>query len=212
MNLLQGKLFGGSSGLNGQTLVAPSKAGLDAWAKLGNPGWSWSELLSYYKKCYTLHLPDEETKAHLGIDWVDTSVHGTDGPIQASFIGVKENAMAKAWIDTFKKLGANTTADPFSGASTGGYSNFSSVDPVTHARSYAGSQYGKPLLSRANVQVIFGAEVQKIELTGSGFAPAATGVTAIVEGQTKTFTAGRDIILSVCVYPKPEVARALRHW
>jgi choline dehydrogenase-like flavoprotein len=65
----QGKLFGGSSAINGQAFIAPSQAEIDAWAKFGSVGWDWAGLAPYYKKSYTLLPPsDQETLDHLGID------------------------------------------------------------------------------------------------------------------------------------------------
>ncbi|GLA42696.1 hypothetical protein AnigIFM63309_011244 [Aspergillus niger] len=62
----QGKVLGGSSGINGQAFIAPTKAGIDAWNKLGATGWTWENLAPYYKKATTLQLPDEPTRNHLG--------------------------------------------------------------------------------------------------------------------------------------------------
>ena len=117
--------------MNGQTLVAPSKAGIDAWASFDNPGWDWDSLKPYYRKFYTLNLPDEVTKQHLGLDWVDKNVAGASGPLQTSFTGIIENPMPKAWVETFRKLDVETTADPFTGNSMGGYSNMSTIDPIS---------------------------------------------------------------------------------
>lgn len=163
----QGKLLGGSSGLNGQTLVAPSKVGIDAWAALGNSSngvspWDWKSLSPYYRKFFTLNLPEAEIKKHLGLDWINEDVVGESGPIQASFTGTLDNPMPKAWNDAFRKLGLETTADPFTGNSTGAYANVSTVDPVTKTRSYAASAYAAPVFDRPNLEFVFGANVQKI--------------------------------------------------
>lgn len=48
----QGKALGGSSTINGCAFIAPSQAGVDAWAKLGNPKWTYDALLPYYKTAY----------------------------------------------------------------------------------------------------------------------------------------------------------------
>lgn len=74
----QGKILGGSSAINGQAFIAPSQADIDGWAKFGNKGWDWNGLLPYYKKSYTLiSPPDQETKDHLGIDWINEEYRGT---------------------------------------------------------------------------------------------------------------------------------------
>ena len=79
---------GGSSALNGQAFIAPSEAGINAWAKLENPSWTWESTLPYYKKLYTLHLPGATTCKHLGTGWVNDGGKGTSGPTQASFPSV----------------------------------------------------------------------------------------------------------------------------
>jgi choline dehydrogenase-like flavoprotein len=48
----QGKVVGGSSVLNGMAFDRGSAADYDAWADLGNPGWTFKELLPYFKKVY----------------------------------------------------------------------------------------------------------------------------------------------------------------
>lgn len=101
----QGKGLGGSSAINGQAFIAPAQADIDAWAKLGNPGWDWSGLAPFYKKSYTLLPPsDQETLDHLGIDWINDKYRGTEGPIKVSFPGIVQNPLCKAWIDAFRAL------------------------------------------------------------------------------------------------------------
>lgn len=107
----QGKTLGGSSAINGQAFIAPGKPELDAWAKLGNPGWDWESMVPSYRKSYTLLPPsDQATLDHLGIDWVNEDYRGSSGPIKVSFPGVIQNPLCKAWIDTFKDMHKLTSA------------------------------------------------------------------------------------------------------
>ena len=107
----QGKAVGGSSAINGQAFIAPAQADIDAWAKLGNPGWDWAGLVPSYKKSYTLiPPPDQATRDHLGLDWIDSECHGTAGPIKVSFPGTVHNPLCKAWIDAFRGLNKVTNA------------------------------------------------------------------------------------------------------
>ncbi|KAH6643473.1 hypothetical protein BKA67DRAFT_542424 [Truncatella angustata] len=203
----RGKVLGGSSAINGQTFVAPARAEINAWAGLGNPGWDWEGLVPYYKKSYTLvSPPDEETIKHLGLDWIDDEYRGKDGPIQVSFPGVKENPLCKAWIDAFRGMGKATTGDPFSGKSTGGYSNAATVDPKTKTRSYAASAYGLPLKERSNVRVITGATVNKILFDSTtSDSIVATGVEASVAGKSETFTAAKEVVLALGALATPKI-------
>ncbi|SPO06800.1 related to alcohol oxidase [Cephalotrichum gorgonifer] len=193
----QGKALGGSSAINGQAFVAPAQAGIDAWSKLGNPGWDWAGLVPYYKKAYTLLPPeDQATRDHLGIDWIDEQYRGTSGPLKVSFPGVVENPLCKAWIDAFRGMDKITTGDPFSGTSIGGYSNAATVDPETKTRSYAVSAHGVPAKERPNVRVITGATVAKILFEKSADGLTATGVEAAVEGKAEIFKASKEVILA----------------
>ena len=206
INLPQGRLLGGSSGLNAQTLVAPSKAGIDAWATFENPGWDWSSLSPYYRKCYTLNLPDETIKQHLGLDWIDENVAGNSGPIQTSFTGVIENPMPKAWVETFQALGVQKTTDPFTGTSLGAYSNMSAINPTSKTRSYAASGYAVPAMKRPNLSIIFEAEVQKVLLRESSSKEVeAHGVEAIISGRTQTIKAKKEVIIAAGVFQSPKV-------
>ena len=64
----QGKLLGGSSAINAMAIVPSSKACQDAWAKLGNKGWDWESMAPYFRKFYTLNLPDEAAAQRLGLE------------------------------------------------------------------------------------------------------------------------------------------------
>jgi choline dehydrogenase-like flavoprotein len=103
-----GIALGGSSAINGQAFVAPAKIEIDAWEKLGNPGWNWTNMVPFYKKIFTLDDPDQATKEHLGIDWINDEYRGS-GPVKVSFPGVIQNPACKAWIDTFRGMNKLTT-------------------------------------------------------------------------------------------------------
>ncbi|ROV87577.1 hypothetical protein VMCG_10603 [Cytospora schulzeri] len=203
----QGKALGGSSAINGQSFIAPAQAEIDAWAKLGNPGWDWAGLVPSLKKSYTLiPPPDQATLDHLGIDWINEEYRGTSGPVKVSFPGIKENPLCKAWIDTFRAMNKITTDDPFSGKNIGGYSSHATVDPETKTRSYAGTAYGAPARERPNVRILTGAKTEKILFTetGSG-AVKATGVQVLVDGKQETFTPNKEVILAAGAFNTPKL-------
>lgn len=124
------------------------QAEIHAWSKLSAIDWTWEKLSPYYKKSYTLQLPDEATREHIGLSWVDQNVNGDSGPINISFPAVLQDPLSKAWVDTFKGIGYSLTADPFSGNSIAGYSNLATVDYKTKTRSYAATGYGLPAMQR----------------------------------------------------------------
>lgn len=74
-----------------------------------------------------------------------------------TYMGVVQNPLAKAWVDTFKNLGYLMNGDPFSGQGIGGYANPATVDPVTKTRSYSASAYYVPASQRPNLHILTGA-------------------------------------------------------
>jgi hypothetical protein len=56
------------------------------------------------RKSHTLILPDKDTDKHLDLDWVDQQVQGSTGPIQVSFVGIVQDPLLNAWVDTSKTL------------------------------------------------------------------------------------------------------------
>lgn len=201
----QGRALGGSSAINNQAYIAPSEAGINAWAKLGNPHWNWSTLASYYRKFNTLTLPDKETQDHLGLDWVDEQVQGASGPIQTSFTGVVQDPIAKAWVDTFKSLDYGVTGDPYSGKSTGGYSNPSTVDPTSKTRSYAASAYYAPISKRKNLHVVTGALVSKILLEKNDDDVSARGVLVTLQDNPQEVHARTEVVLAAGAFQSPKL-------
>ncbi|KAL9059382.1 MAG: hypothetical protein Q9162_001251 [Coniocarpon cinnabarinum] len=195
----------GSSALNGQTLVAPSKAGIDAWAEMGSPGWDSSTLSPYYRKFYTLHVPDEETKEHLGLALIDETVRGASGPVQASFTGTINNPVPKAWVQAFNQVHFGTTADPFTGKSVGGYSNITTVYPVTKTRNYAAFAYASSAMSRSNLKMLTETNVQRILFEGVEGQKRAKAVEVIINEEKCTLEANKEVILAAGIFQSPKI-------
>ncbi|GMG03751.1 unnamed protein product [Aspergillus oryzae] len=154
------------------------QAEIHAWSKSSAIDWTWEKLSPYYKKSYTLQLPDEATREHIGLGWVDQNVNGDSGPINISFPAVLQDPLSKAWVDTFKGIGYSLTADPFSGNSIAGYSNLATVDYKTKTRSYAA--------------------------TGDA-GVTATGVKAILQGELSTIKAKKEVILTAGALNTPKL-------
>lgn len=193
--------------MNGLAFIANSKANVDAWSDLGNPGWNWDTISPYYNKAYTLTLPQSEQKCkELGLEYVDQSIHTPNGPLQVSFPDALIDPVANAWVETVKGLGYPMTSDPFSGKLCGGYTNAATIDPTTKARSYSASAYYLPVKKRANLSLIAGAHVSKVilEPLASGEV-AATGVQYSINDQTATAKARKEVILAGGVFNSPKI-------
>lgn len=87
----RGKVLGGSSSLNGLLYVRGQKEDYDRWAELGNNGWSYSEVLPYFKKS-----EDQERGA--------STYHGVNGPLKVSDLRLRR-PIADYFIEGAKDIG-----------------------------------------------------------------------------------------------------------
>ncbi|KAL4733881.1 glucose-methanol-choline oxidoreductase [Aspergillus similis] len=202
----QGRLLGGSSGINGLAFIAPLKANINAWEALGGKGWNWENLHPYYKRSYTLQVPDAETKKHIGAEWLDPDVNGDSGPLKVSFPATLDSPLAKAWIDTFKTLDLVARKDPFSGEVTGAYSNLATVDAEAKTRSYSANAYGGPV-ARQDMQFVTDALVTRVlfEPAAEGSEVVATGVEVLFRGEVLTINARKEVILCAGAFNTPKI-------
>ncbi|MFT3882046.1 MAG: GMC family oxidoreductase N-terminal domain-containing protein [Gemmatales bacterium] len=76
MMVPRGKMLGGSSGINYMAYVRGHPGDYDAWAKGGATGWSYEEVLPYFKKSEGL-VPSDDIV-------IDSTVHNTSGPLGVS--------------------------------------------------------------------------------------------------------------------------------
>lgn len=67
----RGKVLGGTSVINGMMYIRGNREDYDDWAALGNPGWSYDEVLPFFKK----------SENNLEVDEVGADLHGTGGPM-----------------------------------------------------------------------------------------------------------------------------------
>lgn len=203
----RGKLLGGSSGINYLMYVRGSRADYDGWAALGNPGWSWDELMPYFRKHQTLDAPSEIKSGadprfmpHAARD----RYHGDSGPIHTSFndfyMPIEEDFVKAAY-----EVGGteNTLVDAWSGDHMGFYSSLGAVDRTNDKgnRSYAATGYLRPNLGRPNLRVLTEAQATRILLRGD----EATGVEFLHGGKTYRVEASREVILSTGVIQTPQL-------
>lgn len=191
--------------MNAHVFVPPSKTVIDAWEKLGNPGWNWNNLKSYYAKVHSVTAPQSQLIQALGLDWMSEADARTSGPIQTSYTDNLGDAVPKAWMDTFKALGYNMTEDPFSGRPMGAFSCLASIDPVTKERSYAATAYYAPAKDRQNLHVLTGSMVEKILFDRKGAKLCTSGVQFQQKGTTMTAKVRKEVIVAAGSLQSPKI-------
>lgn len=105
----RGKVLGGSSSLNGLLYVRGQKEDYDHWAELGNKGWSYSEVLPYFKKS-----EDQERGAN--------AYHGVGGLLKVSDLRLRR-PIAAYFIEGAKDIGIPYNED-YNGATQEGVGYF----------------------------------------------------------------------------------------
>ncbi|KAF9897862.1 hypothetical protein BX616_004860, partial [Lobosporangium transversale] len=89
-SLLQprGKMLGGSSSINAMIYHRGVASDFDHWEELGNPGWSYKDVLPYFRKSERFNASDSTSQLHNDFTTYEPEYHGTDGLWQVSNISM----------------------------------------------------------------------------------------------------------------------------
>ena len=175
----------------------------DDWAELGNKGWSFKDLLPYFKKHEHFDDPASYSNpSNIPLETkYDADFHGKDGPIHTSF-STWRLPQEREWIAASTTLGKKmgSPMNAWSGDHLGTYHSLSTIDrsngPMTGTRSYATTGYLLPNAGRPNLKVLTEALVTKLVVSGAG---EATGVEFLHSKKSHTVTVKKEIVLSAGV-------------
>lgn len=182
----RGKTLGGSSSINAMLYVRGNRWDYDHWASLGNPGWSYDEVLPYFKR--------SENNEQFGGD----AFHGTGGGLNVTYSNHKSPLN-----DVFMKAAATQGIQPtrdYNGETQQG----TFIYQVTHKngeRCSAAKAFLTPNLSRPNLKVLTHAVTQRVLMNGR----RATGVAYYQGSELKEVRARREVILSGGAFGSPQL-------
>ncbi|PPR06211.1 hypothetical protein CVT26_005470 [Gymnopilus dilepis] len=200
----RGKRLGGSTTINSYVWSKPSASDIDAWEKLGNPGWNWKDYHEYSKKSETVHLPGKE-QTDLYPHTFTAQHTGKSGPVQAS-IAPHVHTIDKLFQETMINKGLKRIDDPHGGDITGAWIAASSLDPKTWTRCHAAKAYLQPNISRENLNVLTDALVSRVILSEPHDGNrTATGVEFIHGGTSFTAKANNEVILCAGAIKSPHI-------
>jgi len=188
----RGKVLGGSSAINAMLYVRGQSADYDGWAQRGNRGWSYDDVLPYFRKaehCEALANGDKD---------FDSEIHGIGGPLNVAPVRSRYEALDML-IDAAEKLGYPSNKD-YNGASQDGFGYYQ-VTQKNGLRFSAKKAYLQPARGRPNLRVITHAHVTSISLEGK----RADGVHYTRRGKAHHLKAGREIILSAGAIQSPQI-------
>jgi choline dehydrogenase len=181
----RGKVLGGSSSVNAMVYIRGCHSDYDTWRQLGNAGWSYADVLPYFRRAETYEVrPD--------------AYHGTDGPLHVSRPGVT-GPLSKAWLEAGVQAGYRYN-DDFNGGTQEGFGPLDAT--ISRARRFsAATSYLKPALHRSNLTVITKAQTSRILFEGT----RAVGVEYVQDKQVKQARAASEVILSGGAINSPQV-------
>ncbi|HXC29732.1 MAG TPA: choline dehydrogenase [Stellaceae bacterium] len=170
----RGKVLGGSSSINGMVYIRGQHEDFDHWRQLGNAGWSFDDVLPYFKRA--------ESNVRGGDEY-----RGASGPLAVS--DVEKHPIAEAFIEASMALGFPRN-DDFNGAGQDGV-GYHQTTTRNGKRCSTAVGYLSPARRRGNLVVEINALSEKIVVEGK----RAVAVQFRQHGQLKTARAGREIIL-----------------
>ena len=181
----RGKTLGGSSSINGLVYIRGVPSDFDTWSQLGNRGWSYEEILPYFRRF--------ERNAR-----GDDALHGRDGPLAIGEVGWK-NELTESFIKSAIASGLPAN-DDFNGAAQEGVGYFQ-LTQANGRRNSTARAYLRPSRNRTNLHIITEALVGKIDIVDG----RAVGVTYSHGGQTVKAVAEREVILSGGTVASPQL-------
>jgi choline dehydrogenase len=182
----RGRVLGGSSSINGMVYIRGHAYDYDTWARNGAPGWSYAEVLPYFKRAeHHIHGADE--------------YHGGTGPLAVFAPELEASPLATAFVRAASEAGYPLTRD-VNGAQQEG---FGRIDRTTRngRRWSAARAYLYPVLDHPGLALRTGALVHRVVLDKD----RAIGVEYSVRGRTETAYADAEVIVSGGAINSPKI-------
>ena len=199
MAVPRGKMLGGSSGINYMVYVRGHPGDYDRWAALGAIGWSYDEVLPYFRKIEDFTPSNEIT--------VDGDAHGRGGPLS---VGVRSPVIPAARAFVEAAAAAGIPRGDYNGRDRTRPEGVASLTQTNTRRGQRASTYHAFLEgeaeARPNLTIITRAHATKVLLEGEGAALRAIGVEyRDADGGTREVHAAREVILSAGAVGSPHL-------
>ncbi|WP_126173697.1 GMC family oxidoreductase [Altericroceibacterium xinjiangense] len=186
LSVPRGRMLGGSSSVNGMFFMRGHSLDFDTWRQMGCEGWSYSDVLPYFKKM-------ERSWRGAG------PYHGDSGPLAVQPIQT-DHLLHEPLMRTAKAAGFDTTEDLHAEVEEGFARGELTIDEKGRRASTARA-YLAPVLSRPNLTVITRAMTRRVLIENR----QAVGVEVEREGEVRYFGARREVILSGGSYNSPQL-------
>ena len=182
----RGKVIGGSSSINGMVYVRGHARDYDTWAEMGAQGWSYADVLPYFKRMENWHGVEGEPE-----------FRGHDGPLHITR-GPRSNPLFDAFIEAGRQAGYPVTRD-YNGRAQEGFGPMEAT--IWKGRRWsAANAYLRPAMKRGNVTLVR-AMAQKVVIVEG----RATGVEVLRGGVRQVIAARREVVLAASSINTPKL-------
>jgi choline dehydrogenase-like flavoprotein len=172
----RGKVLGGSSSINGLIYIRGQKQDFDHWRQLGNAGWSYDDVLPYFRRA------EHQERGSDGL-------HGTGGPLAVSDMKAAHE-LHDAFLAACQEAGHKFNPD-FNGVEQEGCGTYQ-VTIRNRRRASTAVTYLRPAMKRPNLKVEMRALAQRVIFEGK----RAIGLEYRQNGQVRRARARREVLLS----------------
>lgn len=184
--LPRGRVLGGCSSINGMAYFRGHPQDFDDWARNGAPGWSYEEVLPYFRRS-----ENNETFA-------ESRYHGRGGPMTVSDIP-RPNPLIERLLEATSSLGYPRCAD-FNGPDPEGFGTRQATIRDGRRESMV-TAFLDPIRDRPQLKILTEAVVTRILIEGR----RACGVSYERGGSTQSLLARREVILCAGSYASPQL-------
>ena len=184
--LPRGRVLGGSSSINGMFYMRGHPLDFDQWAQMGAAGWSYADVLPYFRKMET--------------SWRgEGKYHGGSGPLRVAPIDT-HHELHNALMAAAPAAGF-TTSDDLAGEVPEGFARGEATIDARGRRVSASTAYLRPALGRPNLELRTGAQVNRVVIEQG----RATGVDYELGGERQIVNCRREVILCGGAYNSPHL-------
>ncbi|HJU31787.1 MAG TPA: GMC family oxidoreductase N-terminal domain-containing protein [Hyphomicrobiaceae bacterium] len=181
----RGRVLGGSSAINGNAFVRGQAQDFDTWAQMGNRGWSYRDVLPFFKRMESYEGGDD-------------AFRGRDGPLRITDPEPRD-PLYRALIKAAAEVGIAHNPD-YNGATQDGIA-MSQASIADGRRMSTARCYLDPARRRANLRIETNAQAGGLVLDGG----RCTGVRYSVGEATREAHAAREVIVSAGTINSPQI-------
>ena len=182
----RGKVLGGSSSINAMVYIRGQREDYDAWAAAGLSGWSYEDVLPYFRKS------EDNTR---GAD----AFHGAGGELAVSDLGRETHPVIESFFDAAREMGLPLNND-FNGASQEGVGRYQ-FNIREGVRASASNAFLRKSMGRKNLTIVSKAQVTALQLEGR----RAVGVAFRHGNHIRHVAARKEIVLAAGAINTPQL-------